>query len=198
MKMKKMIDESTWESVIPIARCIAGQIVSSHVLPGDYNVSFDEILSECYSECGYLINNYKAGEASLTTYIFQWLFKRAVKSLMKEYKIIKKNAMSIEQLEEEFNGDKDDPEAWIERHQIGKGEVPSLVVDEKEARETHDKTEHILSTFNFIDRKIAELHGRDGYSLPEVAKMIGLSRQAVAKRWDKICAKGWTFRDTEL
>jgi len=187
------LKERDWLKLNDYCKAISNSLMKE--LPGDWPIDYDDVASTVFDAFLYLLNNYKEGIQSPTSYCWQYGKKIALNALMKEYRIHK---LCIEQLEAEFQGDKDSLEAWIEHHQIGKGEVPSLVVDEREAQETHDKTEHILSTFNFIDRKIAELHGRDGYSLPEVAKMIGLSRQAVAKRWDKICAKGWTFRDIEL
>jgi DNA-directed RNA polymerase specialized sigma24 family protein len=178
MKYNKIINAEIWSSLSGIAEYITSNIWNKKdfLLPSDYDISLDELKSEVYSEMGYLINNYKAGDRSLKTYIFEYLQKRVITNIFNDYNKVHSDYLKYIDagLDKETNN---------ENHQYGEYDF----VDKKDITqqlEENDLIKNVYSIANKIDKMIMEMI-YDGISYEIISKEIGISKGEITKRMRK-------------
>lgn len=78
-----IIDKNVWDKVGGIVEATFVNIVHKSTLPKNFDKN--ELKSICYLECGYLIGRYKPGPIALTSYVYEFLYKRVVARAWKEW-----------------------------------------------------------------------------------------------------------------
>lgn len=78
-----IIDKNVWDKVGGIVEATFVNIVHKSTLPENFDKH--ELKSICYLECGYLIGHYKPGPIALTSYVYEFLYKRVVARAWKEW-----------------------------------------------------------------------------------------------------------------
>ena len=170
------LSEKDWLKLRDFNKIIAKQIQTR--LPSDWYLTSEDIEGAVYDTFIKLLNNYKEGAMSPTSYCWQFGEKWTYQTLMSEYKKLK-NKVNIDEL---YGEDKDDDEPC--RHKYGVGDVPSLTVDEREKQNVHDEVQALMSKANLIDRTIMQMV-MEGKTLREIGSELGLSKDAVQKRLKK-------------
>lgn len=178
VKENKMITKETWCDLSSVVETTARNIWKSDRLPGDLRLSFDELRSDCYSKCGYLVNNYRPGERSLKSYVFEYLDKKVIDAILSDYKNCKQAELSY--IDAGTYNDKGD---YVESHEYGEYEV-SQFTDERKNIENKLDVNQLLDKMPKLDKMIAELI-MEGKSYREIADEIGMSQVAVMKRMKK-------------
>ena len=107
----------------------------NNLLPGSVfeGLSLEEIEGAVYDTFIKLLNNYKEGAMSPTSYCWQFGEQYTYRDLMREYKHLKNQV----ELDELYGEDKDDDEPC--KHKYGVGDVKALTVDEREEQNVHDE-----------------------------------------------------------
>lgn len=180
---KKYIDANIWTSLSGIAEYTTNEIWNERytLLPLDLNIGIDEIKSETYSEMGYLVNNYRAGERSLQTYIFEYLKNRVVYNIHREHhKVHDSYAEFIDCQGKRYDKYGNLITDYIEQHQVGQYEFESKTSIRKEI-EQRDIIDDIFSKANKLDKEIMTRYF-NGESMPEIAADYGMTKQAIKKR----------------
>lgn len=180
---KKYIDANIWNSLSGIAEYTTNEIWNERytLLPLDLNIGIDEIKSETYSEMGYLVNNYRAGERSLQTYIFEYLKNRVVNNIHREHhKVHDSYAEFIDGQGNRYDKYGNLITDYIEQHQVGQYEFESKTSIRKEI-EQRDIIDDIFSKANKLDKEIMTRYF-NGESMPEIAADYGMTKQAIKKR----------------
>ena len=170
------LNEQDWLKLRDFNKIIAKQIQPR--LPSDWYLTIEDIEGAVYDTFIKLLNNYKEGAMSPTSYCWQFGEQYTYRDLMREYKKLK-NQVNIDEL---YGEDKDDDEPC--KHKYGVGEVESLTVDEREEQNVHDEVQTLMSKANLIDRTIMQMF-MEGKTLREIGSQLGLSKDAVAKRLKK-------------
>lgn len=173
-----MIDGKIWCDLSSVVETTARNIWKSDRLPSDLRLSFDELRSDCYSKCGYLVNNYRPGERSLKSYVFEYLSKKVVDSIISDYRNCKQAELSY--IDAGTYNDKGD---YVEPHEYGEYEVAKFT-DERKTLETKLDVNQILDKMPKIDKMIAELI-MDGKSYREIADEIGMDKMTIQRRMKK-------------
>lgn len=173
-----MIKKEDWCSLSGVVETTARQIWNSDKLPGDLRLSFDELRSDCYIKCGKLVSNYKPGELSLKSYVFEWLEKYVYKALMDDYKQHHKAEMTYIDA-----GNYYDEDNYTENHEYGEYEVASSYDDRKKF-ETYDIVKNIYDKANKLDKMIIDMV-LDGKDMTAVAQEIGISARQIYRRLQK-------------
>lgn len=164
-----------------IKLCDYARISARHLnrkLPMDWDLSVDEIQGKLMDTVLHLIDIYKAGGQSIVSYCYRLMEITTYRNLMQEYKRIKRNLEIVDD-----NRDDDDNEV---KHQIGIGDVKALTVrDFGYKLETRDEVSVIIKKTDETGRKICDMimNGNNQY---EIARELGISQQAVAKRIKKM------------
>lgn len=173
-----MIKKEDWCSLSGVVEATARQIWNSGKLPGDLCLSFDELRSECYAKCGKLVSNYKQGELSLKSYVFEWLEKYVCKALIDDYK--KHHKAALIYIDARNCSDED---SCQENHEYGEYEVASSYDDRKKF-ETYDIVKNIYEKANKLDKMIIDMLLEDK-EITAVAQEIGISARQIYRRLQK-------------
>lgn len=170
------LNEQDWLKLRDFNKIIAKQIQPR--LPSDWYLTIEDIEGAVYDTFIKLLNNYKEGAMSPTSYCWQFGEKWTYQTLIAEYKKLK-SEVNIDEL---YGEDKDDDEPC--RHKYGVGDVPALTVDEREEQNVHDEVQALMNKANLIDRTIMQMV-MEGKTLREIGSELGLSQVAVQKRLKK-------------
>ena len=173
-----MIKKEDWCSLSGVVEATARQIWNSDKLPGDLRLSFDELRSDCYAKCGYLVNNYKSGELSLKSYVFEWLEKKVVDAIMHDYKQHHKAALTYIDA-----GTYDEEDNYVEPHEYGEYEVAAYF-DDKKKYESYEALKSIYDKANKLDKMIIDMI-LDGKEITAVAEEVGISARQIYRRLQK-------------
>lgn len=138
----------------------------------------EDLKSIVYQEIYYLAWKYKDGEMSLTTYILEYLEKRVWNNLFKNY-----NFPNETKYIEDMMKDDDSQMDYMERRSYGEYEFETMKDIGKEI-EDRDLISTFFNNADEINRQIFEQY-YNGYSLGEIAKGLGMTKQAVDKRIKK-------------
>lgn len=144
-------------------------------MPVDWDLSVEDIQGKLMDTVLHLIETYKAGGQSFVTYCYRLMEITTYRNLIQEYSRLKRNVQIVE--------DNDDDEI---KHQIGIGYVTPLTVrDLGDRLEARDNVKTIMYKTDKIGRKICDMV-MNGMNQGEIAKELGISQQAVAKRLIKM------------
>lgn len=142
-------------------------------LPADWYLDKEEVEGAVYDTFIYLLNNYKPGAISPTSYCYQYAEQITLKRLLSEYQQVK-NSTPIDV-------DEDDD---VCKHEYGKCEVKSLSIDTRKQDEDRELVKQILDKMPDDDKMIANMV-MEGKSLREIGEELGISHQAITKRLKK-------------
>lgn len=174
--MNLKLTEKEWLKLRDFNKKIAINILAR--LPEDWKLPLEDIEGAIYDTFINLLNNYKDGAMSPTSYCWKFAEQYTYRNLMREYKRLK-NQDTLDQL---YGEDYNDNE--ICRRKYGVGEVPSLTVDERKKQELVDDVNEILKRVSPQDRCIMKLI-MEGRSLREIGELFGMSQVAIQKRLKK-------------
>lgn len=170
------LNENDWLKLRDYNKVIATRIMMR--LPSDWCLTSDEVEGAVYDTFIKLLNNYKDGAMSPTSYCYQFGEKWTYQTLMSEYHRLKKQDI----LDALYGEDKDDDEPC--RHKYGEGDVATLTVDEREKRDSAISVKEILDKMPKLDQMIAE-QIMEGHSYDEIAKSLGIDRKTAMRRMKK-------------
>lgn len=174
--MRKLnLSEQDWLKLRDFNKIIAKQIQSR--LPSDWYLTIEDIEGAVYDTFIKLLNNYKEGAMSPTSYCWQFGEKWTYQTLIAEYKKLK-NEVNIDEL---YSDDKDDE---LCRHKYGVGEVQALTVDQREQQMVKDEVKNIYEKANKLDKMIIDMV-LEGKNITEVAKEVGISARQIYRRLQK-------------
>ena len=174
----KQITNEDWCSLSGVVEATARQIWNSDKLPSDLCLSFDELRSDCYIKCGNLVSNYKPGQLSLKSYVFEWLEKQVCKAIHDDYQKHKKTALTYIDAGT-YNDDGD----YVEPHEYGEYEVAAYF-DDKKKYESYEALKTIYEKANKVDQMIIDML-LDGKDMSEVSDEVGISRMQIYRRLQK-------------
>ena len=146
-------------------------------LPTDWQLSLEEIEGAVYDTFVKLLNNYKEGAMSPTSYCWQFAEQYTYRDLIREYSQLK-NQCTFDLM---FGEDYDDR---VCKHTYGVADVPSLTVDEREKQMVKDEVKTIMDKANLIDRTIMQMV-MDGKTMKEIADEVGISTKQISRRLQK-------------
>jgi len=141
------LNENDWMKLRDFNKQIARRIQMR--LPADWCLTLDEIEGAVYDTFIKLLNNYKEGAMSPTSYCYQFGEQYTYRDLIREYRRLKKQ----ETLDALYGEDNDDDEPC--RHEYGEGDVPSLTVDDREKHDDEIEVNEILAKMPKLDKMIA-------------------------------------------
>ena len=173
-----MIKKEDWCSLSGVVEATARQIWNSDKLPGDLRLSFDELRSDCYAKCGKLVSNYKQGELSLKSYVYEWLEKYVCKAIFDDYKQHHKAALTYIDA-----GTYDEEDNYVEPHEYGEFEVAAYF-DDKKKYESYEALKSIYDKANKLDKMIIDMI-LDGKEITAVAEEVGISARQIYRRLQK-------------
>lgn len=174
-----IIDKNVWDEVGGIVEATFVNIVHKSTLPKNFDKN--ELKSICYLECGYLIGRYKPGPIALTSYIYEFLYKRVVTRAWKEWH--KAQEMLLMLKDETVAQEKDDEEAIV-HHQHGEADL-----DEYKSLAAHLEDKDLFEQIiKIADRNglgdVARMLGH--HSQAEIAAKLGITQPAVAQKIAKL------------
>lgn len=177
MNMKNLnLNEEDWLKLRDFNKQIARRIQMR--LPIDWHLTLDEIEGAVYDTFIKLLNNYRKGAMSPTSYCYQFGEKWTYQTLMSEYGKLKQQ----DTFDALYGEDKDDNKPC--KHKYGEGEVKPLTVDESDKLDLMFEANEILSQMPKLDRMIAQMI-MEGYTYEHIAKSLGIDRKTAMRRMKK-------------
>lgn len=125
--MRNIISESDWLKLRDYAKIASREIRNE--LPADWGITAEEITSYVLGVIAHLIDTYKHGATSITSYCYQYAKPYAKRDLIREYSRLKKQLDIYDML------DPDDDDGNT-RHEYGKADVQAITVDGRKATAT--------------------------------------------------------------
>lgn len=173
------IDKNVWDKVGGIVEATFVNIVHKSTLPKNFDKH--ELKSICYLECGYLIGCYKPGPIALTSYVYEFLYKRVVARAWKEWHEAQEMLLM---LKDETAAQKKDDEEDIVHHEYGEADI-----DEYKSLAAHledkDLYEKVMETA--IENGLGDIASLLGtHTQAEIAKELGIAQGTVAKKVQKL------------
>lgn len=175
--MTTKISDADWLKLRDFNHIISKNIKKR--LPEDWDLTLDEIQSVVNGTFVQLLNNYREGAMSPTSYCWQFAERVAYNTLISEYRRLKAQW----DFDDLFGEDKDDDEPC--KHKVVDADIQRISVSERHTRENRMLVDQIIQAMPKIDQMIAQMI-MEGYSEREVAKELGFeSKTSVVKRMKK-------------
>ena len=127
MKKITIVSQADWLKLADYSKIAANEI--RREIPADWNITTEEIASYVLGVIAHLIDTYKDGATSLTSYCYQYAKPYAKRDLLREYSRLKKQLDICDMLEP-------DDEEGTTRHEYGKADVQAITVDGKRHTDT--------------------------------------------------------------
>lgn len=118
--MIRIISESEWLKLRDYAKITAREIRNE--LPSDWGITEEEITSYVLGVIAHLIDTYKHGATSITSYCYQYAKPYTKRDLIREYRRLKKQLDIYDMLDP-------DDEDGTTHHEYGKSDVQAITVD---------------------------------------------------------------------
>ena len=139
----------------------AVKILKSGKLPSYRKYDIEDIWEVTLDVTMYLIKNYKEGELSLTSYLYNWLMKKTIDQIWRE-------TMSYETLDDkEYIPSKEDILKKIQNKNLIK---------------------RILDVTSGRDKNIIIMY-LAGYSVQDICKTLGISKMTISRMYERIKSK---------
>lgn len=173
--MKKLnLTECDWLKLSDYCKIIAHRIMQR--LPSDWYITEMDIQGNVYDTIVHLLSIYHDGKQSPVSWCYTYAESYTYRDLMREYKRIKRNI----QITTSSNDDDDEV-----RHSTGEGDVKELTVSDDSRIEARDMVHTLMSRIDDKGKRICEMV-MQGYGQDEIARELGISQQAIAKRLSKM------------
>ena len=183
--MKDKIDWSNvdWQKLDSYCNAITASIMKK--LPGDYNLSFDEVKSEVNMAFVTLIKLYvpKTGGLSLTSWCYKYAEKIAFKAIKKEYKRLKKQLCYEEVFSDKFEFTENRQQCI--KHQYGKYYDLSIDFQVNQIIEFNDLMQCLTNFIKPFDMKLVKMHFIQQMSYQDIARKMKLPKRKVQYLIDK-------------
>lgn len=145
-------------------------------LPSDSGYSYEDVSSEVYGVFVTLLNEYKCGVMSPTSYCWQFAESRATDNILREYRRLRSQLDISEML------DPDDDVTCC--HKYGPGDVKRLVVDERGRNSAKIDAKYFSKKATAEDRPLMEMV-LDGMNYHEISRKTGISPSTISRRLAK-------------
>ena len=127
MKQITTVSRDDWDKLSDYADIAAREIKSA--LPADWGITVEEIASYVLGVIAHLIDTYKQGATSLTSYCYIYAKPYAKRDLIREYRRLKRQIDISNYLDP-------DDEDGNTRHEHGKADVQAITVDGNKLNDT--------------------------------------------------------------
>lgn len=120
MKKITIVSSAEWAKLSDYAKIAAREIRNE--LPADWHLTTEEITSYVLGVIAHLIDTYKSGALSVTSYCYQYAKPYTKRDLIKEYNRLSRQLDIYDMLDP-------DDENGTTHHEYGKGDVQEITVD---------------------------------------------------------------------
>ena len=175
MKNITIVTREDWSKLSDYADIASREIKKE--LPSDWGITAEEITSYVLGVIAHLIDTYKHGATSVTSYCYQYAKQYAQRDLMREYIRLKKQLDIYDLLDSE-------DEDGNTRHYYGKADVQALTVDGRNAAATKMDVAELLDRATPDDRAIM-LDIMAGKSYDEIAAEQKINKREITRRMRK-------------
>lgn len=170
------LTEKDWLKLRDFNKAIAKRIQMR--LPADWCLTIEDIEGAVYDSFIKLLEGYKPGAMSPTSYCYQFGEEYTFRDLIRQYKKLKQ----FDSIDELYGEDKDDDEPC--RHKYGIGEVQALSVDERNSVVEKIDVNSIIEKMPKLDKMIAQMI-MEGHTYDEIADNLGIDRKTAMRRMKK-------------